>query len=455
MRTRPKPPALVSMWMLDVFCCALGCVILLWVLESLGSAEQGKRAKAATADLISTKAELLSARDDLDQTKRQLNAEVEDLRGQLAAMLADLTDKEKQLLRANADLANTKKALTVSVANADTLEAEMRKKEQRAIELTAELSKLRAAELDLQKLLRQQELTVQELDSAKKKADERLSDLDARYRDLQKESTDTTASARAMTEKLEQELASARGAIKDLRKQLDDSNASIIDLQGDKKKLADKFDKLRVDTDSRFAGIAMTGKRVVFMVDISGSMKLMDEKTPDGNKWPGVIETIGKVMRTIPDLDRYQVVVFSRSARFLIGSGEWLPYNGEASVRQVMDALKDTSPAGDTNLYSGFEAAFRLKDQGLDTIYLFSDGLPTSGTGLTPDQERTLTDSQRSDTLSKHLRATLKGTWNPAGFGPRVKINAIGFFYESPEVGAFLWSLARENDGSFVGMSRP
>ena len=34
MRVRNKPPALVSMWMLDVFCCALGCVTLLFLLNS-------------------------------------------------------------------------------------------------------------------------------------------------------------------------------------------------------------------------------------------------------------------------------------------------------------------------------------------------------------------------------------------------------------------------------------
>ena len=46
--------------------------------------------------------------------------------------------------------------------------------------------------------------------------------------------------------------------------------------------------------------------------------------------------------------------------------------------------------------------------------------------------------------------------WNrPLTGQPRVRINTIGFFYESPDVGAFLWALARENDGSFVGMSRP
>jgi hypothetical protein len=37
----------------------------------------------------------------------------------------------------------------------------------------------------------------------------------------------------------------------------------------------------------------------------------------------------------------------------------------------------------------------------------------------------------------------------------RVRLNCIGFFYESPDVGAFLWAMSRENDGSFVGMSKP
>jgi len=49
-------------------------------------------------------------------------------------------------------------------------------------------------------------------------------------------------------------------------------------------------------------------------------------------------------------------------------------------------------PAEDTNLYAGLEEAFKYRDKGLDTIYFFSDGLPTSGPGLTAAQERTLTN---------------------------------------------------------------
>ena len=58
--------------------------------------------------------------------------------------------------------------------------------------------------------------------------------------------------------------------------------------------------------------------------------------------------------------------------------------------------------------------------------------------------------------LGKHVREKLKTDWNRAApGGSRVKINSVGFYFDSPDVGAFLWSLSRENDGSFVGMSKP
>ncbi len=113
------------------------------------------------------------------------------------------------------------------------------------------------------------------------------------------------------------------------------------------------------------------------------------------------------------------------------------------------------NPDGDTNMYDALDLAFRLRPSGLDTVYLLSDGLPTSGPGLTPEQERTVSSSDRSDRLSKHILRTLRTTWNHPVGGTRVRINAVGFFFESPEVGAFLWALARDNDGSFVGMSKP
>jgi hypothetical protein len=170
------------------------------------------------------------------------------------------------------------------------------------------------------------------------------------------------------------------------------------------------------------------------------------------------VETVGKVMRSIAGLEKYQVIVFSSSARWLFGNGEWQDYGGQKSIDTVTTALLKVKPYDDTNLHAGLEQAFKLRSSGLDAIYLFSDGLPTSGPGLTfAEQSRNpaLSEVERGERLGKHVRRTLDTDWNRTIGGKRVKIHAIGFYFESPDVGAFLWALARENEGSFVGMSKP
>lgn len=454
MRTRHKPPTLVSMWMLDVFCCALGCVTLLWLLNTREARENASRAGDALeilnrteSELKNRAAELLSTRSDLDQTRRKLNADIEDLKGKLLAMTDERDDTVKKLALTQGDLKSAEAKLAASVAKSQELDDLLARKKKEASDLAAKLSISATAADDLIKLLRTREKERDDLSVKAKVTETQLVDLDAKLRAVQKEA--------AAMKTTGDDLAAARGTIKDMQKKLDDANANLIDLQGQKAKLADKFDKLRVESDNKFAGIAMTGKRVVFVVDMSGSMKLTDERTPAPQKWPTVVETVGKVMRTLPDLDKFQVVTFSRKATYLFGNGDWQPYTGAPTVKKVTDALGALNPDGDTNLYDAFDLAFRLRSAGLDTVYLFSDGLPTSGAGVTPEQEKTVTDSQRIEMLSRHLRKTLKTDWNRENSSGRVKINSIGFFFESPEVGAFLWALSRENDGSFVGMSRP
>lgn len=476
MRARHKPPTLVSMWMLDVFCCALGCMILLFVLANvqaqltamqvqLRSAQAERsdaRVKELSGEVQGLTADLSAARDLFDTTSKSLNAQVADLRGKLAAVTADRDHTAQALADAAADLVKTKDRLSTASADlvqAATLEKQLRdelaKKEAKAETLDVQLTKLKAEEQQLLKLLRTTEEQAEQMTSAKKTADDALNSLDAKYRLLQKESTDTAAALKAAG-RVDEELVAARGVIKDLQKKYDDRNATIIDLENQNKGLRDKADKLKAESESRFAGVAMTGKSVVVIVDVSGSMKLVDAKTADKDKWPGVVATVGKVLRSLPDLERFQVVAFSNEAKFLFGTGEWQAYKGEESVKAVTDKLSATDPAGGTNIYQAFELAFSLRPAGLDTIYFFSDGLPSGGpTGLTPQDEAKLTDAGKTEAFSRHLRTTLKERWNAADNGKRVRTNAIGFFYESPEVGAFLWALARENNGSFVGMSKP
>lgn len=501
--------------MLDVFCCALGCVTLLWLLNTRQATDQAAAARTALQDLFTTRSSLeatqseretlrndLSAtRTERDAIQKNLDAEVQKrlaelqkLNNQLASAKAEQEQVRRTLAAAEADtkavresLENAKKSLSETEKERDTArqtlaavekerdaknrdltatatakkEAEdsLRKMQADTEALAKKVEGLTASSADLDKLLRKKE---EERAAANRLASElrtKLDDLDAKLRAARKDVDAATAAAKASTAKSLTDMTAAAGQVKDLEKKLADANAMIVDLQGEKAKLADKFDKMQRDTENKFAGVALTGKRVVFLVDKSGSMDRTSEQVLAPSKWPTVAETIAKVMRSIPELEQFQVIVFSKDARWLFGQGEWQKFEGEKTVAAVKETLLRVKVEGDTNLYNAFDLTFTLRDHGLDTVYLFSDGLPTTGPGLSDAQLRQnppLKFTEQSEILSQYVRIKLATSWNRAFTNqPKVKINAVGFFYESPDLGAFLWALSRENDGSFVGMSKP
>jgi predicted nucleic acid-binding Zn-ribbon protein len=503
------------MWMLDVFCCALGCVTLLFLLNSRMASDEAQANRTALIDLQSIREKLAAALSSLEATRLKLNAEemgrdklaasvselaglklkltteVEHLTRQLATTRTERDDLAKKLVLARDEAKSTRTSLEDQqvALNAAAAKIEANAKELAAIREQAttaeELLRKRQKEADvLAKKLQDSTTALDELNRLVRKKDDERAALVKQTADLQKMLDDlnaklvaarqnvdaTAATAKQAAAKAEadlaatktksaEDLAAARSVMKDLLKKIDDANASIIDLQGDKQKIADKFDRLVKETENRFAGIVMSGKRVVFLVDISGSMGKKDPETADPTKWPIVTETVTKVMRSIPGLEKYQVIIFSSSARWLFGNGEWLEYTGAKSIETVTTALLKVKPYDDTNLFAGLELAFRLRGSGLDAVYLFSDGLPTSGPGLTAaEQSRQppLTELELGERLGKHLRKTLINDWNrPLAGNPKVLIHSVGFYFDSPDVGAFLWSLSRENGGSFVGMSKP
>lgn len=494
MRIRHKQPTLVSMWMLDVFCCALGCVTLLWLLNTRQAGDQTAQARSALGDLIQARADLKLAVTAMDAVKLRLNSDTAEFTNQLAAVRTEndalarkLGIAQDEAKSAQAQLDATKVALNAAEAKidanakqlaaardkTDSAEDVLRKKQKEADALAKKLTDSSAAADELNRLIRKKDEERVMLEKRTNDLQRMLDDVDAQLRASKKDldaasATAKTASAAAADELKAAKLAAAKAMddakaaaarTAEMQKKLDDASALIVDLQGDKAKLADKINKIDKETESRFAGITMTGKSVIFLVDMSGSMEKTDERTVAPHKWPIVAETVAKVMRTVPTLERYQVILFSRQAKWLVGNGEWQKYEGEKSAAAVKESILKVKPEGDTNMYSAFDLAFTLRTKGLDTIYLFSDGLPTSGPGLTPAQENAnppLKETDKSEILSQFILNRLRATWNRKLVGDdRVKIHAIGFFYESPDVGAFLWALARDNDGSFVGMSRP
>src|SRR5262249_43555358 len=143
-------------------------------------------------------------------------------------------------------------------------------------------------------------------------------------RDELKGVRDKYAAEEAMAKKLEKDLSTRGVDLADLRKLLADANISIEALKGEKRLLTADLLRARLAVENRFEGIALTGKRVLFLVDMSGSMDLVDEKTPAPGKWLGVRQAVTKIMKSLPDLEKFQVILFSDKVAYLMGNeGQW------------------------------------------------------------------------------------------------------------------------------------
>ena len=567
MQKKHRMPNLFNIYMIDVLCCALGCIIFLWLANMREAKMIEEKLQEQTALLEDEKTKALSERDLARSNVALLGQKVMDLQGQLKAdqlvmekkdrtikesqqqklvYIAEIANQKKDIDLATKRMEDTAEKLAQWVKLADLADARAKglEKELNILKANATgLQKSLAMEIDLKKQLelklqsksaeltdktKQLELTnadvvkqkkmINELASSMRDKEKKIADLDGDLKNKMVEVADLkvykakSLDLQLKLEKAEKQMQSdilalekVRTEIKlldmdkstqvsALKAEIDKKNKELVDLRPWQTKYADlqaKLDKserllqsekmsleknqieiksleenanslkakvsqLRSEVDNRFAGIELAGEKVLFLIDASGSMEMLDEKTDAPNKWNEVKATVVKILQSLPQLTKFQIIAFSDKTIFPLGAeGEWFDYSQE-SIALVKAGLDKVKPVGGTNMSMAFEAAFRMRSKGLDTIYLFSDGLPNLGEGLPPGISKEIKDVEKSDYLSKYVRNTMKTKWNPTKVEfPRVKINTVGFFYESPDVGAFLWALARENNGNFVGMSKP
>jgi hypothetical protein len=456
MSLRHRVPTVFTLYMVDVLCCALGCVILLWFLKiheakqkSLEAIRQAKEASQTSARLVSTQSSLSETEQRLQAAQRQAY-EAEKERDQV----------RQDLARATSRIAELGKTLAAQTADA---KERLAKKTKESETLARQKSALEELLRGKEALVRETRLSADELAEQLQKEEARskrllaMADLLPGLREEARTSKEKLATAESRVLALEKEIGGWKKDLAGAGRSLIDAERTVESLRGERKSLLDQASRARAAAENRFAGIELTGRRVVFLVDMSGSMELVDENTSAPDKWAGVRSTLAKIMRSLPDLEKFQVILFSDRVTYLLGSDQrWLDYDSTTSEDRVTRTLAAIKPRGNTDMYIAFEAAFRYRPLGLDTIYVFSDGLPNIGTGLSTEAARAMKEDERSVILSKYIRKILKSEWNADRAGqPKVRINTVGFFYESPDVGAFLWALARENAGSFVGMSKP
>ena len=546
MRLRHRLPSVFGLYMVDVLCCSLGCVILLWLFNDYKNALQARRIgeqkerldlmareqQRREEDLSAAKAQLAEREKQAMRLGAELSARQDDL-DKLGKDLFSMQDRlrltEKDRMEARSALEKTKKnleeesRLKVDQANrardlaARRAEAEARlamlskEFDDRGVQLSqkdATAKELMAKKNDLEKkmsvvearkidaegkvlalsreledrgaLLAKKDASAKELMAEKADLEKRMNTVAGRAAEAEKALADAAAAARRQKETVTSMAVDKEKAVADmesLRKRLSALEAALVAETATRKAVEGKRDlammererkdrdllelqarlsRLQQVTETRFAGVQLTGRRVVLLIDSSGSMELIRSDTASPEKWAEVGRVAGLILDSLPELEKFQVIVFSESSRWLLGGTGWMDYKRETSKTAVVDALSRVQPKGGTNLYEAFRMAFSLRSQGMDAVYLLSDGLPNMGEGLSERQRESLLEQEKGEILGQHLRRKLKAEWNAEvpGQSP-VRVNTIGFFYESPELGSFLWALARENRGNFVGMNNP
>lgn len=184
----------------------------------------------------------------------------------------------------------------------------------------------------------------------------------------------------------------------------------------------------------------ITSNRVVFIVDISNSMKISGKWGQDEK----VMSRLAIVKKELANVieeqlhqgSKFNIVTFHDSV-FSWKSGKLVEAT-ESNKKAAIKFINRQEPSGHTNSVGAIEAALEFEE--VDTVYFLSDGTPTSGSSIIPD-----------DIVDRV--AGLNKVRN-------VVINAIAFLVGAPEAksgivenkesaAGFMRKLAKKNSGSY------
>ncbi|MHC4450729.1 MAG: VWA domain-containing protein, partial [Planctomycetota bacterium] len=180
-----------------------------------------------------------------------------------------------------------------------------------------------------------------------------------------------------------------------------------------------------------FYGIKTHSKRIVFCLDISGSMaEPLDGREGKGDPRIKTAKAqMEKALRSLPDDAFFTIVSYSNTVR------TWKKQLVKASSGNKSKAWKWVEklvPQGSTNIYDALETSLQLaagkKGVSADTIFFMTDGMPTDGRIVDPSQ----------------ILAEITQRNRRAG----VVIHAIGVSKE--QNAGFLLNLARANGGRYA-----
>ncbi len=189
----------------------------------------------------------------------------------------------------------------------------------------------------------------------------------------------------------------------------------------------------RAGGDGGYYGIPIETGRAIFVVDVSGSMSGVS--TGEVTKIQSAKAELVRVVKNFTPKGHFNVIVFNDIVK------KWqdrmMPAN-KGNKKDGIAWVNKLEAASSTNIFDALDTAFRLAGMGAtdknyalgaDTIFLLSDGSPTTPDGQPDDWEK----------IIKAVRE-----WNRL---KRIKVHTIGIGGHNA---AFMSTLAMENGGTYV-----
>jgi HEAT repeat protein len=133
-----------------------------------------------------------------------------------------------------------------------------------------------------------------------------------------------------------------------------------------------------------FFGIRVLSKRVVFILDVSGSMDWELQSEYVGERGRPRIEVakreLQRCLEQLQDDSLFNIIVFSSDVERWLDGG--IAESNASAKEEAMEFVERLGAGGGTNVFAALEEAFR--DQDVDSIFVLSDGEPSVGAETDP-----------------------------------------------------------------------
>ena len=138
--------------------------------------------------------------------------------------------------------------------------------------------------------------------------------------------------------------------------------------------------RLRQVSRTAFFGIKIESRRLIFIIDVSGSMNELTRGTYVGEDGPPRMDVAKRELARV--LDELEPGTLFNILAFSDGVGTWIDgdiaQSDSVSRDEAKEFVERLGAGGGTNLYGALDLAF--EDPDVDTIYVLSDGEPSLGT---------------------------------------------------------------------------